>query len=298
VIASDGAGGALVAWQDGRSGFAHTFGNHVLASGLLDARWPADGLEISNTSQDEDDPRIVADGAGGALVTFLDVRNFHHNVYAVHVKGEGVLDPAWPVGGRALSVTETEQTETALTADGHGGAFATWQDADAVAAQHVRADGTLDPALPENGRVLGNASDTRIEPAIVPPTSERSSRGLDRAGPGVGRFALRVLESGAVAVPDDPWRGRSPSRRRARTRARGHAFPLQAPRGRRAPCALRRAGPARPRARRGRAGGRRAVGRLGPARSAGCAGARRALRPPRDSRRRARADDRGAVGRP
>jgi len=204
-IASDGAGGALAVWQDARNGFDHTFGNHVLASGVLDARWPVDGLEITHTSVDETQPRIVADGSGGAIVAFLDVRNLHHNTYAVHVLPAGALDPAWPVGGRALSVTTSEQAEPVVTSDGLGGAFVAWEDGPAVAAQHVRANGTLDPVLPAGGRSLGDPLALRGQPAIVPAGAGAIVAWTDRQpGQSTDIYAAQVIETGTIAVPDDP----------------------------------------------------------------------------------------------
>ena len=45
-IAPDGAGGAIVTWQDFRSKKINVFAQHVLASGELDAAWPADGQAV------------------------------------------------------------------------------------------------------------------------------------------------------------------------------------------------------------------------------------------------------------
>src|SRR5262245_4412781 len=45
VIAPDGAGGAIVAWQDRRSNF-NIDAQHVLATGVVDAAWPANGRAL------------------------------------------------------------------------------------------------------------------------------------------------------------------------------------------------------------------------------------------------------------
>jgi len=48
VITTDGAGGAIIAWQDGRSGGTayHIYAQHVLASGVIDPVWPQDGKAL------------------------------------------------------------------------------------------------------------------------------------------------------------------------------------------------------------------------------------------------------------
>ena len=48
TIVSDGAGGAIVTWMDGRSGITDfdIFAQHVLASGVVDPAWLADGIAL------------------------------------------------------------------------------------------------------------------------------------------------------------------------------------------------------------------------------------------------------------
>jgi hypothetical protein len=54
TIVSDGAGGALVAWTDGRVvNQFHIFAQHVLASGVVDPAWPANGRRISDAGVTE-----------------------------------------------------------------------------------------------------------------------------------------------------------------------------------------------------------------------------------------------------
>src|SRR5262245_52266217 len=46
VIASDGAGGAIIAWQDRRSFPFNIDAQHVLATGVVDAGWPVNGRAL------------------------------------------------------------------------------------------------------------------------------------------------------------------------------------------------------------------------------------------------------------
>src|SRR5438034_466837 len=41
AIVTDGAGGAIVTWQDYRSGNTDIFAQHLLANGTVDSAWPA-----------------------------------------------------------------------------------------------------------------------------------------------------------------------------------------------------------------------------------------------------------------
>jgi len=74
-IAADAAGGAYVAWQDARTGSSHVYAQHVGAAGSLAAGWNADGEAVCTAAGSQVSPRIVADGAGGAIVGWVDSRS-------------------------------------------------------------------------------------------------------------------------------------------------------------------------------------------------------------------------------
>ncbi|MFN8587448.1 MAG: FlgD immunoglobulin-like domain containing protein [Candidatus Eisenbacteria bacterium] len=72
-VASDGAGGVFVAWQDSRNGNADIFAQHVLADGSL--AWGASGVAVCTDDSTQESPQIVADRMGGAVVSWEDRRN-------------------------------------------------------------------------------------------------------------------------------------------------------------------------------------------------------------------------------
>src|SRR5262245_1832628 len=73
VIATDGAGGAIVAWQDRRLNF-NIDAEHVSATGIVDVAWPANGRALLSDALAQSafaqGPAIASDGAGGAIVTW------------------------------------------------------------------------------------------------------------------------------------------------------------------------------------------------------------------------------------
>src|SRR6185369_2376990 len=110
-IASDGAGGAIITWHDLRSPTINIFAQHVLASGDVDAAWPADGralltnpTALATALAGQKAPVIVSDGAGGAIVAWMDGRSAvtDFDIYAQHVLASGRVDPGWPAQGTAL----------------------------------------------------------------------------------------------------------------------------------------------------------------------------------------------------
>jgi hypothetical protein len=176
AIASDGAGGAFVTWQDTRPGVsvADVFAQHVLASGVVDPRWPSNGIAVGAAAGLQEFPVIVEDGAGGAIIAWDDARSTTSgfDVYAQHVLSSGVVDPAWPVNGRALCAAEGDQGRGTITADGAQGAVVAWTDSRIVGtahifAQHVLASGAVDPAWPVNGVAVSNAAVLESRPFAV-----------------------------------------------------------------------------------------------------------------------------------
>jgi hypothetical protein len=172
TIASDGAGGAIVTWYDARGGLSDIYAQRVLAGGAVDPAWPADGRAVCTAASDQVFPNIVADDAGGALITWYDGRSGNNDIYAQRVLASGAVDPAWPANGRALCIASGDQRSPEIVPDGAGGAFVTWSDyrsgAPDIYAQRVLASGAMDPAWPADGRALCTATGAQQNPTIVP----------------------------------------------------------------------------------------------------------------------------------
>lgn len=172
-IATDGSGGAIITWRDGRSGVDNdVYAQHVSVSGVVDAAWPAGGRKLCSATGGQTDPRIVSDLAGGALVAWLDTRlPADANIYAQHVLAAGALDVTWPSGGWGVCLSTTSQNSPVLVSDGSGGAIAAWSDKRGgisldIYAQHILTSG-IDPAWLANGRALCTAGGDQLYPTIT-----------------------------------------------------------------------------------------------------------------------------------
>lgn len=218
VMVPDGAGGAIVAWHDFRSGIlggsGDIYAQHVMASGVVDPVWPVNGRAVSAAPGDQYFPSIASDGAGGAIVAWRDTRNGNPDVYAQHVLTSGVLDPAWPVGGRAVCTAPGGVGSIRMAADGRGGAIIAWSDTrndDAdIYTHHVLATGAVDPAWPVDGRALCSGRAEQDNPVMIADGAggaivvwTDAHRGPD--GFYTGTYDLYAQHLMATGAPDPNW---------------------------------------------------------------------------------------------
>lgn len=146
VLASDGAGGVILAWLDFRGpSSGAVYAQRVGSSGV--ALWAAGGVQLCTTagpSPTGPPLDIVTDASGGAIVAWRDYRSDTGDIYAQRVDAGGAAQ--WAAGGIGVSVTVGEQRFPELVTDGAGGAIVYWGDtrngnAD-IYAQRIDSSGT------------------------------------------------------------------------------------------------------------------------------------------------------------
>lgn len=166
-LVSDGAGGAIITWTDGRSGNYDVYAQRVSAAGV--PQWTVNGVAVAATTGDQIAQSILSDGAGGAIIAFADTRSGNENIYAQRVNASGVAQ--WTGNGVLLCGAVGDQYGPLLVSDGAGGAVAVWQDDRAgstnsdIYVRAINAAGT--PQWTADGVALCTAVGIQSQPQIV-----------------------------------------------------------------------------------------------------------------------------------
>jgi hypothetical protein len=121
-ITSDGAGDAIVSWQDTRGIYAQK----VNAWGAV--QWWANGVALCTAMGNQFMTGITCDGEGGAIVTWMDSDSLsgNYDIYAQKVDASG--DVPWTTDGVVLCTTMGPMEVPQITSDGEGGAIISWCD--------------------------------------------------------------------------------------------------------------------------------------------------------------------------
>ena len=96
-LCSDGAGGAIIVWEDYRNNNWDIYAQKIDAAGIT--QWADNGIAICNNPGYQDQPRLVPDGSGGAVIVWADDRNGNWDIYVQSVSSDGLLGPGWFTGG-------------------------------------------------------------------------------------------------------------------------------------------------------------------------------------------------------
>ena len=156
-IASDGSGGAIIVWTDGRASSAdnNIYGQRISADGK--ELWEKDGISICSASQNQEKPMIQA-VSGGAVVAWNDMRNGNLDIYANKIDLDGKA--LWQSDGVSVVSASFSQEDPKLADDGVGGAVVVWTDSrgeeSAIYMQKISKDGQV--LWGENGREVAKSA--------------------------------------------------------------------------------------------------------------------------------------------
>lgn len=126
-IETDAAGGCIITWMDKRTGNYDIYAQRVNSTGTI--LWTSGGVLISGQADNQSNPKIEPDNAGGAIIAWQDKRNgANYDVYAQRINASGVTQ--WTSQGVAIC-TELGYSQSAVeicTKGGINGAIIAWKD--------------------------------------------------------------------------------------------------------------------------------------------------------------------------
>lgn len=143
--ATDGHGGAIIAWEDNRNGSYDIYVQRIDAMG--EPLWALDGIPVCLADDDQNKAQVVSDGEGGAYIVWEDQRSgTSYDIYAQRIDSEGTA--LWLADGVLLSDAVDDQRDPAIAAAGSGGAFVVWEDRQSgidydIYSQWIGADGSI-----------------------------------------------------------------------------------------------------------------------------------------------------------
>jgi len=174
AIVTDGAGGAIITWNDTRNGSTNSdiFAQRMNAAGV--PLWTANGVNVCTVASDQLYPWMVADGSNGAVIAWLDERGAD-DIYAQRINSGGAIQ--WPAAGVPIRTGfgfQTDDSTPGMIPDGSGGIIIAWSDwrtgiNNDVYAQRVNGLGAVQWTL--NGVGVCTALNDQLSPVIAPDAS-------------------------------------------------------------------------------------------------------------------------------
>jgi len=103
-MVSDDSSGAMLSWEDTRSGATDNYAQHLDASGT--ELWTFGGTLVSNAFGSQSNPKLVNDNTGGVIIVWDDNRNTNLDIYAQHLQADGT------VGGNVTGIASAAFNST------------------------------------------------------------------------------------------------------------------------------------------------------------------------------------------
>lgn len=123
----DGAGGAMMAWQDHRASTWDVYLTRITPAGAPAAGWPSNGLRLAPDAGDQFLAGLCGDGSGGAFVLWTDARSQPPEIHLERVDGSGTPVAGWPAEGIIVSAG-TGAVAPQMTAGDSGAVLVVWED--------------------------------------------------------------------------------------------------------------------------------------------------------------------------
>jgi hypothetical protein len=121
----DGENGVIVVWQTGPWPEFYILAQKLDQNG--NELWQSGGIRVSNSSDWQNYPIAIGDGAGGAIIAWNDYRDLQfYGLFVQRIDCHG--DLVWSDSGLSLCDVPSDKQDTKLALDCDGNVFVVWAD--------------------------------------------------------------------------------------------------------------------------------------------------------------------------
>ena len=115
-ICSDGHEGAIIVWEDNRTGINYDiYLQRIDSKGVV--KWATNGLNVCNANEDQIEPKICGDGVGDAIIAWQDNRTgIDLDIYTQRIDSNGITQ--WTSNGVAVCTMNGSQTNIRICSGG------------------------------------------------------------------------------------------------------------------------------------------------------------------------------------
>jgi hypothetical protein len=205
VIAHDNAGGAILAWEDFRSGLpgdCHVWGQRLNASAA--PQWTANGIKFDG-GLFANDPAILPDGSGGALLCWWQ-NDATGQIHGQRVNSAGAAQ--WAAGVDMSGALDGAEGLLSV-GDGLGGMIAYWGspipfNGNKILAQRVNASGVKQwgASAPWIGSLGSTSSVEALD--FCPDGAGGAFYAMQYSDPGIGQIQPLIIQY-VTSTGTTPW---------------------------------------------------------------------------------------------
>ncbi|MES2286172.1 MAG: T9SS type A sorting domain-containing protein [Bacteroidota bacterium] len=145
--------GLIVTWKDIRSGNYDIYAQKLSSAGVR--QWTNNDAPICTSTNDQLNPNILNDNAGGAIIVWQDAAGLDTDIKSQRINGNGIIQ--WALNGVIVTNAIGNQSSPKNVSDGNGGAIYAWQDrrddanmSNDIYAHHLYSDGSINLSVNEN----------------------------------------------------------------------------------------------------------------------------------------------------
>ncbi len=198
IVSSDNSG-AIIAWEDKRSGDKDIYAQKIDSSGNM--LWTANGVAVCLKAANQRSVRVISDGAGGGIFVWEDSVGGTLDIYAQRISSAGAI--MWTAGGEVICNAAGTQINPRIVPDGLGGAIIIWQDKrgfveNFIYSQRIDANGVVQWTA--NGVLVCNTPGNQTNPKLESDGMNGAYIGWQdkRNGDDYDIYAQRLSANGAL----------------------------------------------------------------------------------------------------